>query len=150
MLDQIEADLLISENKFFEDNSHIFITGSKSKIQKTIKGKNSNEEFILNIERGRIDLSKVKYQTRHKRTNSILLRIDTSGPRHQNPDGTFVACPHIHIYKEGAGFLGDKWAYSLDPKYFSDVHNFCQLLKDFLIYFNVEQIPAIISEERLI
>ena len=139
MLSQIEADLLISENKLFEDNSNIVITGSKPKIQKTIRSKNSNEEFILNIERGR-----------HKRTNSILLRIDTSGPRHQNPDGTFVSCPHIHIYKEGAGFLGDKWAYPLDQKIFSDVHNYCQLLKDFLIYFNVEEIPVIISEERLI
>lgn len=78
MLSQIEADLLISENKIFEDKSNIVITGSKPKIQKTIISKNSNEEFILNIERGRIDLSKVKYQTRHKRTNSILLRIDTS------------------------------------------------------------------------
>lgn len=150
MLEQLEADLLIGESKVFEDTSTILIKASKAKLNKVLKGKNSNEEYFLNIERGRIDISKVKYQTRHKKTNAILLRIDTSGPRHLNPDGVFIPCPHIHIYKEGAGHLGDKWAYPLDEKYFTDVNNFSQLLKDFLIYFNVDHIPVIMSEERLL
>lgn len=149
MLSQIEADLLINEAKYFEDMSNIILMADKTKIEKILKSTNSNEEFLLNIERGRIDLKKVKYQTRYKRTNSILLRIDTSGTRHFNPDGEFVPCPHIHIYKEGAGPLGDKWAYPLDPKYFSDIDNLPQLLKDFLLYFNVKEIPVIMSEERL-
>ncbi|WP_404989330.1 DUF6978 family protein [Clostridium culturomicium] len=148
MLSQIESELLLDMDKEFEDKSSIQIKSERTKIQKKILSIHSKDEFILDIDRNSINLSKIKYQSRHKRTNTILLRIDTAGGgRHLNPDGEFIPCPHIHIYKEG---YGDKWAYPLDENIFTDPSNPSQLLQDFLTYFNVKKIPVIMSLGSLI
>ena len=148
MLSDLESKNLIQEKKSFSDADPIIIKGNKAiKMEKHLKSKVSQNEFILNIDRGKIELSKIKYQSRHKQTNCILSRIDTSGPRHQNPDGEFIECPHIHIYKEG---YNDKWAYPLDENKFRDTSDLCQLLNDFLLFFNVEDIPRILVEQSFL
>ncbi|MGX4600293.1 DUF6978 family protein [Faecalimicrobium sp. JNUCC 81] len=147
MLTQDDFTQLMQHFKTFEDNSPIVLPDDGGKIARNLHSKNSNDQFILNIERGRIDLKKVKYQTRDKATNTVLLRIDTKGPRHLNPDGEFIECPHIHIYKEN---YGDKWAIPLDATIFSDFCNLSNLLRDFLIYFNVQDIPTILSVEKMV
>jgi hypothetical protein len=147
VLTEEEFNRLFNACKFFEDTSCIVIPDNGGKLQRNIRSKNSKEQFILNIERGRIDLKKVKYQTQEKLSHTILIRIDTKGPRHINPDGSFVECPHIHIYKEN---YCAKWAYPLDSSKFSDFNNLSTLLKEFLIYFNVEDIPTIFSVEKIV
>ena len=148
MISQTEADKLINEDKYFCENDKLIIAGNKSlKIVRNLKSINSQNEFVLNMDRGKIELSKIKYQTRHKATNAILFRLDTTGPRHQNPDGNFVECPHIHIYKEG---YNDKWAYPLDSKAFKNPFDLAQILKDFLEFFNVKDIPQIIIEQSFL
>lgn len=144
MLTNEEFERLLSENKVFEDQSSICIPGKGGKIKRELKSRFTDNKFILNIERGRIDLSKVKYQTRHIEKNCVLLRIDTKGPRHQNPDGEFIECPHIHIYKDG---WGDKWAKPLDPNIFKNTTNLDELLRDLLLFFNVNNIPNISLED---
>ncbi|SCI82388.1 Uncharacterised protein [uncultured Clostridium sp.] len=147
MLTKEEFNILLKKAKVFEDNSPIVLPNNGGKITRNLKSSSSNDEFILNIDRRKIDLSKIKYQTRHSRTNSIMLRIDTKGPRHQNPDGEYIECPHMHIYREN---WGDKWAFPLDPNIFSNVSNLSNLLKEFLIYFNVQDIPNILYMESLV
>ena len=147
MLVQDDFDILMGSSKYFNDNSAIIIPDNGGKINRYIYSENSKDQFVLNIERGRIDLRKVKYQTRDKSTNTVLLRIDTKGPRHLNPDGNFVECPHMHIYREN---YGDKWALPLDSSIFSDSDNLGNLLRDFLIYFNVQDIPTIFSVEKMV
>lgn len=146
MLTNNDFNNIMSMAKKFEDMSTIVLPANGGKINRNLSSTSSNDEFILNIERGRINLKKVKYQTRHKSTNTPLIRIDTTGPRHQNPDGEYIECPHIHIYKEN---YGDKWAFPLDKNLFTDTDNLSNLLKDFLIYFNVEEIPGILYMETL-
>lgn len=144
ILKQIESELLIDCEKYFMDTSIIQLDRNNRTINRVIKSVDNKDDFILDISKGRINLSKVKYQSRHKQSNSILLRIDTSsGSRHLNPDGQFIDCPHIHIYKEG---YGDKWAYPLDPKIFTNPNDTILLLKEFLAYFNVSEIPQILGE----
>ena len=69
----------------------------------------------------------------------ILLRLDIDGPTHENPDGTEVACPHLHIYREG---YGDKWAQPI-PASFTDPTNLVLVLMEFLQYCRVQNIPVI-------
>ncbi|MEG2789113.1 MAG: hypothetical protein RR942_14975 [Romboutsia sp.] len=147
MLTAEEFNTLLNKIKRFEDNSPILLPNNGGKITRHLNSSTSSDEFILNIDRRKIDLMKIKYQARHKRTNSIMLRIDTKGPRHQNPDGEYIECPHIHIYREN---WGDKWAFPLDPSTFSNISNLSALLKDLLIYFNVQDIPNILYMETLL
>ncbi|MEG2353727.1 MAG: hypothetical protein RSB70_03685 [Clostridium sp.] len=146
MLSQVDYDNIMKSLKSFEDKSIINLS-DKKKINRILKSQSSNDSFILNIDRGTINIRKIKYQTRHNSTNTILLRIDTHGPRHQNPDGEYIDCPHIHIFKE---HCDDKWAYPLDSNIFKNPNDFLELLKDFLIYFNVKDIPDIINLETCI
>lgn len=146
MLDQSLANDLLNEIKRFEDESPIIMNEKNRRNTRKLVG--STSEFILDICNGRIELSKVKYQTRHSTTNTILLRIDTSsGGLHFNPDGTPVGCPHIHIYREG---YGDKWAYPLNNEIFTNTNDIVTILQDFLALFNVENIPRIFYTPKLI
>lgn len=148
MLSDEEFNELLEEKKVFIEKDNIIINVNNDKIVRNIKSVNDNNEFILNIRRGKIELSKMNFQTREKETNTIMLRLDlASGGRHFNPDGKLVLCPHIHIYKDG---YGDKWAYELDDKLFSNIESKTQVLQDFLKMFNVEEIPLILIEETFI
>ncbi len=143
MLTKDEFDNLRIENKEFSDGRKLCISSEHCKVQRELKSVFTDNKFILTIERGRIDFLKIKYQTRRSQTNEVLLRIDTKGPRHINPDGEIIECPHIHIYREG---WGDKWAQPLNPEIFKDTSDLVILLKDFLNYFGVINIPCIEME----
>lgn len=147
MLTANEFNEIMSMTKKFEETSTIVIPDRGKKLNKSLYSPSTKDKFILNIDRGRINLKKVKYQARHENSNTLLLRIDTAGTVHFNPDGERIIGPHIHIYKEG---FGDKWAFPLEKTIFTDVENLSNLLKDFLVYFNVENIPGIIYTETLI
>jgi hypothetical protein len=75
------------------------------------------EHFHLDVSRGRIDLLKGKYQNRSRQA-IILVRLDFGGKPHRNPDDEEIACPHLHVYREG---YGDKWAMPVPPDRFPDV-----------------------------
>lgn len=46
-----------------------------------------------------------------------LLRLDSNGRVHSNPDDSLVDGTHLHIYKEGSH---DQWAYPLPENIFSE------------------------------
>jgi hypothetical protein len=97
------------------------------------------ENFLLDIRKGRIDLSKGSYQNRSRQV-IVLVRIDFGGSIHRNPDGAEVQCPHLHLYREG---YGDKWAMPLPDELFSDPVDVMNLFDDFMRYCNIVEPPII-------
>ena len=93
---------------------------------------------MLDLSRGRIELSRNKFQNRARKTE-ILVRLDIGGAPHRNPDGEEVPCPHLHLYKEGCG---DKWAYAV-PESFINLKDISQTLEDFMKYCNIVEPPNI-------
>ena len=96
-----------------------------------------SESFHLDISRGRINLAKGKFQNR-ARTTVVLARIDIGGAPHRNPDDEEIACPHLHLYREG---YGDRWAHALPPDIFANPSDHWQTLMDFMRYCNVTRTP---------
>ena len=108
-------------------------------LQLDVRSNDEREEFIIDVNRrGKIKLSKCTYQERYAIVE-ILLRLDIDGPPHENPDGTEVPCPHIHVYREG---FGDKWAQPL-PSHFTHPTDLVVTLREFLKYCNVKDVPSI-------
>lgn len=97
---------------------------------------NKQEQFLLDIRRGRMHLKRQKFQTRVKEVIP-LVRLDIGSP-HRNPDGEEIKSPHIHIYKEG---YGDKWAIPVPEHVFKDTDDFWQTLHDFMSYCSVIEVP---------
>jgi hypothetical protein len=82
------------------------IPGPGDRVAIPLTSLDKRENFMLDVTRARIKLTKATYQNR-ARAAIILMRLDIDGPPHQNPDGEEILCPHLHIYREG---YGDKWA----------------------------------------
>ena len=137
MLTQAEANTLIAMKKTFVNTSTITITPGSDETYDLIED-NGREQFMLDIWRGTIRLSKVKYQARGRKT-IVLVRLDIDGAPHTNPDGKKIAGTHLHLYQEG---YEDKWAYQIDPKDFGDITNIRRVFEDFCRYCNIENIPA--------
>lgn len=101
-LTQKEADHLISVEKAPArgQNWRFPMHGEHTSIDLT--SQDGREEFILDVNRRKIELKKRTYQNRYQST-TVLVRLDIGGPPHRNPDGNELPCPHIHIYREGYG-----------------------------------------------
>lgn len=112
-------------------------TGGKVTIPLT--SVDEREFFLLDVNRGRIDLVKGTYQNR-ARNVVILARLDFGSKPHRNPDGEEIPSPHLHVYREG---YGDTWAYPLDHAEFPDVENATALLGQFMRYCNVTEPPIV-------
>src|ERR1700721_4111722 len=69
------------------------------------------ERFLLDIWRGTLRLTKLKFQNR-VRTVVVLVRLDVDGAPHTNPDGQRVSGTHLQIFIEG---FTQKWVYPFDP-----------------------------------
>jgi hypothetical protein len=135
-LSQAEADLLIAMEKHrLNDDRYVFpFTGS---MTVPIQSADRREQFLLDINRGRIDLKKATLQERGRQV-IVLVRLDIAGPAHRNPDDTDVPCPHLHIYREG---YGDKWAVPAPPETFPETDDLFETLRDFLKYCRVTKPP---------
>lgn len=111
---QAEADELFKMKKYRIDDTHYEFPVLRGMLKIPLQSKDGREEFLFDINRRSIKLEKTTFQTRAK-VSLILARVDIGGPPHRNPDGEEIACPHIHLYREG---YDDKWAYPL-PSNFS-------------------------------
>ncbi len=126
MLTQSEADALIRMKKNFSQPRTISVPAGKDETYELI-GEDKKEHFLLDLWRATLRLSKVKYQTRGRKT-IVLVRVDVDGSPHTNPDGKTIGGSHIHLYREG---YEDKWAYPLNPKDFSRPGEIRQTFEDF-------------------
>lgn len=139
VLTQVEADALLALDKSKVDDSAHDYPAVGGYLSLELHSQDKRERFLLDIQRGRIDLSKVTYQNRAHRT-IILARLDIAGPPHRNPDGQEVDCPHLHLYREG---FADKWAAPIDATVFTDTANLWQTLEQFMDFCNVVDRPNI-------
>lgn len=143
MLTQIQADNLLKAAKVLVDSNNLSFPQPGGSLILEAESMTGADAFIIDVNRrGKINVSKCTYQTRYNRIE-ILLRVDIAGPPHTNPDGVEVQCPHIHIYREG---YSDKWAYPLTSKMPTTVSDLGQVLRDFLLYNNITNVPAIHSQ----
>jgi len=136
MLTQSEADALIAMGKTFMSPVTISVTPGTDQTHELV-GDDKRERFLLDLWRGTLRLSKIKYQTRGRKI-IVLVRLDIDGAPHTNPDGTKLNGTHIHLYREG---YEDKWAFSVDPAEFGDPSDIRQTLEDFYRYCNIKNTP---------
>jgi hypothetical protein len=138
-LTQAEADALIAMEKTRVDDQIWLYPPLGGSISIPLLSRDKRESFILDVARGRIDIRKGTYQNRARQV-VILLRLDFGSKPHQNPDGQVVACPHLHLYREG---FGDKWAMPVPADAFRNLADWWQTLQDFMSYCNVTEPPLI-------
>jgi hypothetical protein len=137
-LPQEEADNLILMPKQRANDEVSYFPSGGSSLNIPLISEDRQESFFLDIYRGRIDLSKIKFQNRSKQI-VVLLRLDLNGSPHRNPDNEEISCPHLHIYKEG---YGTKWAYPV-PSNFTNLIDSWQTLQEFMDYCNITKPPEI-------
>jgi len=104
---QAEADALMAMEKIRADEEIYEYPGFGGKIIIPLVSRDYRVDFLLDIERNRINLLKGKLQNR-VHSAIILLKLDFGGSPHRNPDDQEIPKTHLHIYREG---YGDKWAY---------------------------------------
>ncbi len=136
MLTQLEAETLITMRKTFINRGTISIPPGIDETHELI-GEDKREQFLLDLWRGTLRLSKLKFQTRGHKV-IVLVRLDIDGAPHTNPDGTKLNGSHLHIYREG---YEDKWAVSLPHDDFRSTSNIRQTFEDFCRYCNIETLP---------
>lgn len=135
MISQQEANELLAMRKIATNTKQYTYPSLGGRIEIPLESENHHESFTLMITRGRIDMYKNSYQSLARRV-IILARVDIAGAPHCNPDGEQIACPHIHIYREG---YGDKWAQPL-PALFIDHTNYWRILQDFMLFCNIDEV----------
>ena len=152
MITQSEADHFINmKKKRANDETFCFPRPGMSLVI-PIVSEDARESFLIDVNRGRIRLTKCSYQERYQKT-IILVRLDINGSPHPNPyvqavplpyllsyNGVTLPTPHLHLYVEG---YMDKWAIPLPDGKFIQTHNLSLTLEDFFHFCNIVDPPAI-------
>ena len=141
-LTQAEADALIAMEKHcVTDDRTDFPMGGESVVL-PLQSADRREQFLLDLSRGRINLKKVKMQTRGRQI-IVLVRLDLGGAPHRNPDGEEIPVPHLHVYREG---YGDKWAMPVPTDQFLAVPDVWMTFEDFMRFCNITRPPNVKQE----
>lgn len=138
-LTQAEADALTAMEKRRSDETEWQYPDLGGYVTIPLVSMDRRESFLLDLRRGRIDLTKGTYQNRGRQV-VVLARLDFGGAPHRNPDGEEIRSPHLHLYREG---FGDKWAVPVPCDRFPDPHDSWQTLQDFMRYCNIVEPPMI-------
>jgi len=135
---QAEAEALIAMEKQRVDDYQWFFPVPGGKLAIPLTSLDKRENFILDITRAQLKLTKATYQNR-ARLAIILMRLDLDGPPHRNPNDEEVPCPHLHIYREGYGV---KWA-PAPPDIYSDTNDLFSTFEAFMRHCNITASPDI-------
>lgn len=138
-LTQVDADKLIGLDKHKLDDTVWNYPGHGGRVSIPLVSGDRREPFMLDLSRGRIDLSKGTYQNRGRQV-IVLVRLDFGNTPHRNPDGEEIGSPHLHVYREG---YADKWAYPAPVDRFTNPSDPWRTLLDFMRFCNVVTPPAI-------
>lgn len=141
-LTQAEADELIALEKHRVDDREWLYPHMGGKAIIPLASRDGRERFHLDLYRSRIVFSRSTFQNR-ARGVVVLVRLDTGGPPHRNPDFTEVSAPHLHIYREG---YGDKWAIPVPRLYFANLTDTWRTLRDFMQFCAIVDPPNIRRE----
>ena len=138
-LTQSEADNLRLMEKRRSDDTQWDYPGMGGGLSIPLTSLDGREQFILDVRKGRANLSKGSYQNRARRV-VVLVRLCFGGMPHENPDGVTVGSPHLHLFREG---YGDKWAYPLSGDDFVDVNDQWQTFQDFMRFCKIVEPPNV-------
>ena len=138
-LKQAEADALFALEKRRSDDTEWDYPGLGGAITILLVSTDGREPFLLDLQRGRINLAKGTYQNRGRQV-VVLARLDFGGAPHRNPDGEEIGSSHLHRYREG---YGDKWAFPVPEDHFADLDDRWKTLEDFMHFCNVVEPPVI-------
>ena len=152
MITQAEADALIQIPKKGTRRERFTFPDPGIVLTIPLASMDDRELFLLDVNRGRIRLTKCTFQERYRQV-VILVRLDVDGPPHRNPDvpavpvaylapynGAEVPCPHLHLFVEG--YL-DKWAVPAPTDRFPNTPDLHATLNDFFAYCNVVERPVV-------
>lgn len=89
MLTQAEAEQLILMAKSFVNAPAVISIPPGLDATYELEGSNNREKFLLDVWRGTLMLTKLKFQNR-VRTVIVLVRLDVNGAPHTNPDGEHI------------------------------------------------------------
>jgi len=85
-LSQAEADALMQMEKYSVSQDRWWYPDSGESVHIPLVSPDRKERFLLDVHRGRIDLSKATYNNRAHQV-VVLVRLDLgSGVSHRNPD----------------------------------------------------------------
>jgi hypothetical protein len=115
------------------------VSGPGGRIAISLTSLDKQENFMLDVTRSQIKLTKATYQNR-ARAVVILMRLDLDGPLHRNPDGVEVPCPHLHTYREG---FGDKWAQPAAAETYTNTADLFSTFEIFMQQCNITRRPEI-------
>ena len=132
MLTQEEAERLMDMTKIIEKPQNVKFPFQGEHYDIKVLSADGKEAFLLDVNRGRIKISKCTYQNRYRK-DIVLLRLDIDGSTHTNPDGGEMGGSHLHIYREG---FGDRWAFPL-PNDFSANMDLITKFLEFLDYCKI-------------
>jgi hypothetical protein len=139
MLTQNEADQFMQMVKHFVRPPATITIPPGVDDTYELAGPNNRETFLLDVWRGTLRLSKLKYQNRVQ-TAVILVRLDVDGAPHTNPDGEKLLGTHMHLFKEG---FDDRWAYPVDFTKFTVLSDPGKTFHDFCAFCNIEAPPPV-------
>ena len=139
MLTQTEADQFMHMAKHFVRPPAIITIPPGADDTYELAGPNNRETFLLDVWRGTLRLSKLKYQNRVQ-TAVILVRLDVDGAPHTNPDGERLSGTHLHLFKEG---FDDKWAHAVDRALFTVLSDPGKTFHDFCAFCKIETPPSV-------
>jgi len=139
MLTQTEADQFIQMIKHFvRAPASIAIPPGMDETYE-LASVDDRENFLLDIWRGTLRLTKLKFQNR-VRTTIVLVRLDVDGAPHTNPDGQRLSGTHLHLFKEG---YDDRWAYPVDPSRFTLLSDAGATFQEFCAFCKIESPPPV-------
>jgi hypothetical protein len=136
---QAEADALIAMEKYSVESKTGLFPEPGGRLSIALTSPDKRENFILDITRARIKLTKATYQNRARQA-IILMRLDLDGAPHRNPDDQEIPCPHLHIYREG---YGDKWASPAPVDQYPNVQDLFSTFEAFMRHCNITDPPRI-------
>jgi hypothetical protein len=138
-ISQAEADALIAMEKHCVDNTAWLFPQAGARLAVPLTSSDKRENFILDITRAQIKLTKATYQNRARQA-IILMRLDLDGAPHRNPDDQEIPCPHLHIYRER---YGDKWALPAPVDRYPNVKDLFSTFEAFMRHCNITEPPQI-------
>ena len=136
---QAEADALIAMGKQCLEKKRWLFPEPGGRLSIALTSADKRENFILDVKRFEIKLTKATYQNRGRQA-IILMRLDLDGPPHRNPDDQEIQCPHLHVYREG---YGDKWAFAAPIDRYPNVQNLFSTFDAFMRHCNITEPPQI-------
>jgi hypothetical protein len=134
-----EADALISMEKFRADEKDCTFPEAGDRLAIALISADKRENFMLDITRAQIKLTKATYQNRARQA-IVLMRLDLDGPPHRNPDDQEIPCPHLHVYREG---YGDKWAIPAPFERYPNGQDLFSMFEAFMRNCNITDVPRI-------